>query len=85
MNLKIINKLFICLFLLFLFSCESLDLLSDEKKIYEKETEITETKTKITLDDNVINTAKCPLSKFTPPSRRDRFSAPLQCVLGVRI
>ena len=56
MNLKIINKLFICLFLLFLFSCESLDLLSDEKKIYEKETEITETKTKITLDDNVINT-----------------------------
>lgn len=56
MNLKLINKLFICLFILFLFSCESLDLLSQKKKIYEKVTEVKEIEEEIIL--NKIETKK---------------------------
>ena len=58
MNLKLINKIFISLFLSFLFSCESLELLSDKDIINNKDTEIKiihETNTKIALDNNSIN------------------------------
>jgi len=55
MNLKIINKLFICFLLLFLFSCESS---SGVKKINDKNIKIKNTKevkTKIILNTNVFN------------------------------
>jgi len=59
MNLKLINKIFICFLFLFLFSCESLEFLSNKDTIVDKNTElkeINETETKIILHKNAINT-----------------------------
>mgnify|MGYP006196188327 CR=1 FL=1 len=56
MNLKLIINLFISLFsLLLLLSCESLDLLSEEKKQYEREFEVKEFKTEIILNTYEAN------------------------------
>ena len=60
MNLKLINKILICFFLLFLFSCESLEFLSEEATINDIDNninEINEIKTRIILNNNTIITA----------------------------
>ena len=58
MNLKLIDRIFLCFFLLFLFSCESLEFISEENEIIYQETkikEIVENNTKINLNRNLIN------------------------------
>ena len=58
MNLKLINKLLICFLLSFLFSCESLEFLSEDdaiKYIDIKDKEINEDKEKIILNKNFID------------------------------
>ena len=58
MNLKLIDRIFLCFFLLFLFSCESLEFISEENEIIYQETkikEIVENNTKINLNRKLIN------------------------------
>jgi hypothetical protein len=56
MNLKLINKIFICFLFSFLISCESLEFLSEQDTLSEKDTdirEVKEIKTRIILNHDI--------------------------------
>lgn len=58
MNLKLIDRIFLCYLLLFLFSCKSLEFLSEENKVNYQEInikDIVENNTKINLNNDPIN------------------------------
>jgi len=58
MNLKLIDRIFLCFLLLFLFSCESLEFLSEKNQINNQEIkikDIVENNTKINLNKDPIN------------------------------